>query len=526
MAMKSWLDKQAGDHPINPPPPTRLIDVGDAGIRLVDTATLLAEDQRYAALSYRWGDTNILLTTTDSIRDRMTDIPPDSMPKTIRDAVTATRRLGLRYLWVDCLCIIQGDEDDWKREAAGMGDVYMNAHCTFSTHAAKHADDGFLAETLQRERVYACGGHADGELFQDEMTAYNKFVDSPEDTDPPFASDAFFVSKGSYARHHLDGSEPSSRGWVLQERILSPRLIHFGSGGSLYFKSREGVEHVETGLEANYHPVPRLRDTLKRLDQRDTTLTPPDVVQHVYTDWYEILMRFSACSLSKPEDKLVALQGIARKCQELTGDILTDGVWRNASGFCLLWLSQEEPLGRNTSTHTPSWSWASVEGKIQFPHGTLGLDIRNIAPEVDLVGIETGPSQKSVLRLANVIRINTHLRFMHGRVGSPWWNNLFLVVNLEHATRYWDVHDDDGQHLGWASLDHSTRHTVDGLAEGICCMKTASDRNDPIGNGIDRGFLALFIVFSSQLGAWQRVGMGQILDRRRFQSQAVGMRLV
>lgn len=57
-------------------------------------------------------------------------------------------------------------------------------------------------------------------------------------------------------------------------------------------------------------------------------------------------------------------------------------------------------------------------------------------------------------------------------------------------------------------------------------MKIASDRNDPIGNGIDRGFLVLFIVFSSQLGAWQRVGMGQILDRRRFQSQAVGMRLV
>lgn len=241
MAMKSWLDKQAGDHPINPPPPTRLIDVGDAGIRLVDTATLLAEDQRYAALSYRWGDTNILLTTTDSIRDRMTDIPPDSMPKTIRDAVTATRRLGLRYLWVDCLCIIQSDEDDWRREAAGMGDVYINAHCTFSTHAAKHADDGFLAESLQRERVYACGGHVDGEPFQDEMTAYNKFVDSPEDTDPPFASDAFFVSKGSYARHHLDGSELSSRGWVLQERVLSPRLIHFGPGGSLYFESREGL---------------------------------------------------------------------------------------------------------------------------------------------------------------------------------------------------------------------------------------------------------------------------------------------
>jgi hypothetical protein len=527
-AMQTWLDKQTAEQTTNRPPPTRLIDVGgvvDVGIRLVETAGLLADDQRYAALSYRWGDTNTLLTTRDSIRDRMMDIPLDTMPKTLRDAVTATRRLGLRYLWVDCLCIIQGDEDDWKREAAGMGDVYMNAHCTFSTHAADHADDGFLAESLQRQRVFACGGHPDGGSFRDEVTAYNEFVESPKATNPSFASDAFFVSKGSYARHHLDRSELSSRGWGLQERILSPRLIHFGPSGSLYFESREGVEHVETGLEPNYHPFPRLRSALKRLDQGDTTPAPPDVVQHVYTDWYEIVMRYSACSLTKPEDKLVALQGIARKFQELTGDILTDGVWKNPSGFCLLWLSQEEPLERNTSTQIPSWSWASVEGKIQFPHGTLALDIRNIAPEVDLVGIETGPTQKSVLRLDNVVGINTHLRFMRGRVGSPGWDNVMLFVNFEHSTRYWDVYD-DGQHLGWASLDHETRQTVDGPTEGICCIKIASNRNDPIENGIDRGFLVLFTAFSSQLGAWQRVGMGQILDRRRFQSEAVGMRLV
>jgi hypothetical protein len=103
---------------------------------------------------------------------------------------------------------------------------------------------------------------------------------------PPFSSDAFFVSKGSaYARHHLDGSELSSRGWVLQERILSPRLIHFGSGGSLYFESREGVEHIETGLEPTYRSFSRLRSALKRLNQKNKTPVSPDVVQHVYTDW-------------------------------------------------------------------------------------------------------------------------------------------------------------------------------------------------------------------------------------------------
>ncbi|KAK0755087.1 hypothetical protein B0T18DRAFT_386854 [Schizothecium vesticola] len=499
-AMRTWLDKQTGDQTTNLPPPARLVDVGDtveAGIRLVETAGLLAEDQRYAALSYRWGDTNTLLTTRDSIRDRMTDIPPNSMPKTIRDA---------------------GDEGDWTREAAGMGNVYMNAQCTFSAHAAKHADDGFLAESLQRQHVYACGGHPDGGSFQDEVTTYNKSADSDQGS--------------TYARHHLDRSELSSRGWVLQERILSPRLIHFGSGGSLYFESREGVEHVETGLESTYRSFSRLRSALKRLNQKNTTPVPPDVVQHVYTDWYEIVMQYSTCSLTKPEDKLVALQGIARKCQELTGDILTDGVWRNASGFCLLWLSREEPLERNTSTQIPSWSWASAEGKIQFPHGAAVLDIRNVAPEIDLAGIETAPTQKSVLWLDNAVFINTHLHFMQGRVGTPKWDDMRRFVNLEHATRYWDVYEDDGRYLGWASLDRETRQTVDGLTAGISCIKIASNQNDQIetgddgDGGRDRGFLVLFIAFSSQLGAWQRVGMEQILDRRRFQSEAVGMKLV
>jgi hypothetical protein len=68
-----------------------------------------------------------------------------------------------------------------------MGNVHMNAQCTFSIHAAKHADDGFLAESLQRHRVYACGGHPDGGSFQDELTTYNKFAgsDQVKGTDPP-----------------------------------------------------------------------------------------------------------------------------------------------------------------------------------------------------------------------------------------------------------------------------------------------------------------------------------------------------
>ena len=124
---------------------------------------------------------------------------------------------------------------------------------------------------------------------------------------------------------------PSYRLPAGGDPILSPRIIHFGPRGSLYFESREGVEHVETGFEQNYEPFPRLRRALRLLDQGNMAAITPETVRGVYKDWYEVVVRYSACSLTKPADKLVTLQGIARKCEELAGDTLTDGLWRKVA---------------------------------------------------------------------------------------------------------------------------------------------------------------------------------------------------
>src|SRR5256885_2469339 len=94
------------------------------------------------------GNTNKLTTTITPPQDRMRCISFSEMPRTLQDAVIVTCRLGLRFLWVDALCIVQDDKSDWLQEAGKIGDIYMHSYCTIAAHAAQHADHGFLEQAL------------------------------------------------------------------------------------------------------------------------------------------------------------------------------------------------------------------------------------------------------------------------------------------------------------------------------------------------------------------------------------------
>lgn len=146
----------ASCHPIDPLAklPTRLIFIGHFGstqpVRLVTTG-LPNDNQhhpsfssgslpssspvRYAALSYCWGPPHAasrqLKTTADSLRAMHVALPPvKEMPPVLREAIRMCHRLNIEYLWVDSICIVQGDETDWAAESARMGDVYRNAYVT------------------------------------------------------------------------------------------------------------------------------------------------------------------------------------------------------------------------------------------------------------------------------------------------------------------------------------------------------------------------------------------------------------
>lgn len=193
--------------------PTRLLDVGDGEngtgkLRLVSTDQNF-RGKHYIALSHCWGklsasDTDGWVTNPENYHSRTTEgFEEERLPSTFRDAIRVTRELKKRYLWIDSLCIIQGDPNDWQVEAKKMASVFRNAYCTIAASSARDSKQGFLKRPREPAECVRVPSSSYGDVI------ISTFVDD-------FESD-------------VEESLLSSRAWVLQERVLSRRTIHFTS---------------------------------------------------------------------------------------------------------------------------------------------------------------------------------------------------------------------------------------------------------------------------------------------------------
>jgi hypothetical protein len=261
--------------------PTRVIDVGEGAysdyIRLY--CSKKDEQGDYVALSHCWGeftDTQraVFCTFKENINDRVRRIETSKLPKTFRDAVRVTRELGQRYLWIDSLCIIQNDPEDWRREANTMEMVYSKAYFTIAATSAHNSIQGFLDPKPRRQREFvkiekpppppspkplALSREEKMRALYDELIVsqrprYKTFTTTGDgiltevnaDFAPPEV-EQFPL----YICEHIDDftkdveeSVLNSRGWVFQERALSRRILHF-SAAQTYWECGVGV-HCET----------------------------------------------------------------------------------------------------------------------------------------------------------------------------------------------------------------------------------------------------------------------------------------
>lgn len=133
--------------------PTRLLDLGESDtdeVRLIETRDGHCVSS-YVALSYCWGPADAartqLKTESHTLQKRKHGIPNQIMSRVMQDAIKTTRLLSLRYLWIDALCIVQDDNDDWEKEAASMGQVYSNAALTLCALSSSSCHEGFLQRT-------------------------------------------------------------------------------------------------------------------------------------------------------------------------------------------------------------------------------------------------------------------------------------------------------------------------------------------------------------------------------------------
>ncbi|KAF4490842.1 hypothetical protein CGGC5_v002464 [Colletotrichum fructicola Nara gc5] len=135
--------------------PTRLIDVGQSEMdvpRLIFTKDAFnlgtIDDLEYAALSYCWGPKRDALkqvkTTKSTIAAHCQGMPLSSLSPVVRDTVKVCWALGIRYLWVDALCIIQGDKEDWDQESQMMGHVYYSCSVAICPVSSESCLEGYL----------------------------------------------------------------------------------------------------------------------------------------------------------------------------------------------------------------------------------------------------------------------------------------------------------------------------------------------------------------------------------------------
>jgi len=186
--------------------PTRVLDIGpvDGSEQpyLLETRGMHGS---YIALSHCWGGQVPLTTTSNTISQRKLCISLTSLPKTFRDAVLISRRLGVRYLWIDSLCIIQDSKIDWEKESAIMGDVYGHSYLTIAARGAANAEIGCFIPR-KKEFPTCCLEYRNGSI-----------------------KGHMYVRDPAFQTERIDQSPLDERGWVFQERILSPRNLYYGS---------------------------------------------------------------------------------------------------------------------------------------------------------------------------------------------------------------------------------------------------------------------------------------------------------
>ncbi|KAF4468140.1 Heterokaryon incompatibility [Fusarium albosuccineum] len=360
---KSWADDCKDNHAecrngicgsellAEPLLPTRVLDVGSSKHHETEPIRLIISEGKraaYVALSHCWGgkDHHPITTTRATLQGRLEQIKISALSKTFREAVAVTRGLGIRYLWIDTLCIIQNDEglEDWAQEADKMGAYYEQAFCVLSATAAPNGDIGLFTNhpPVQAVRMDCDPG---------KESSGHYYIASP---DP----DRF---------KEVELSPLNRRGWVFQEYVLGRRRIHCALG-QVYW---ECSHHFAAEDGTSQNPATwTIGLRLALSDNREGFL-------RFHAWWRASIGRYSSCGLTYGSDKLPALLGVANRIMETAPSLrFVSGHWRDRERGMeqsLLWhptegrfLQRPRDQGGLEIQRAPSWSWASLDGPVEF----------------------------------------------------------------------------------------------------------------------------------------------------------------
>ncbi|KZL71664.1 heterokaryon incompatibility protein [Colletotrichum tofieldiae] len=389
----SWFHKCASHHnnrcknlPISTEGwlPSRLLDVGsheDTHWKLLVSATDVTESPTpaYLTLSYRWGtgpQHAILSSSTIDQYRRGTQI--SDLPQTFQDLVLIARHFGIRYVWIDCFCIIQDSRDDWEAEAPMMRHIYANAACNIAASASDSPNGGLFRSRDVRD-------------IQPGIISTTLASELPQ---------KFYMFDKSYWDRELLAGSLHRRGWVFQERFLGPRQLYFTRNQVLW----ECLE--EHKCEGFPHGIP-LHDSSKSIDRllglpgntetmdqrqkKDNQAHLDNSLTFEAVDlWCDLVTTYSRCHFTYSEDKLYAFTGVTKLFQEVTGDRHLAGIWQSRILHLLNWTVFTPKSRCSARYRAPSWSWASIDGPVKMRKPAAGFEFLVAVADVDVTTKKEG----------------------------------------------------------------------------------------------------------------------------------------
>ncbi|EXJ59980.1 hypothetical protein A1O7_04128 [Cladophialophora yegresii CBS 114405] len=340
----------------------------------------------YVTLSHRWGNVPFLKLTRAKLTAFLNGIPLRDLPQTFQDAIKVTRELDKRWLWIDALCIIQEDEDlkDWLEESATMEQVYANSYCNISATAAMDNSRGLYG---QRDMDWK---------WIETVTLNTQHLQNNAE-----GKVGCTILDLSFWEKYVDNAPVNRRSWVYQERLLAPRVLHWCEDqiafecrevsraecrpeGMPHFRMKSGVLIPDLHLKSVDLDTGKQLRAIREASSQGSTLSSQLQKMsndgqlkkfYLYELWKHWVEVYTKLELTMPQDKLIALSGIARmlasrmKNEGYAEDQYIAGMWQKYIASQLLWYVNEgtgknrQPFEntRPAAYRAPSFSWASVE---------------------------------------------------------------------------------------------------------------------------------------------------------------------
>ncbi|KAK1689584.1 heterokaryon incompatibility protein-domain-containing protein [Colletotrichum godetiae] len=394
LCVKTWLNTCESTHgsycqPRKGKLPKRFIDTRPGQpLRLVSTTSevfqQVSDSVRYATLSYCWGASIPLRTTKVTEEDFGVSIPENRLPRTFRHAIRIVRSLGIRYLWIDSLCIIQDDQAEWELEASRMGDFYAGSIITIAASYALDSEGGcFPGDDDSMEAVVNDKDSGQLETANPERTsgaetdptvrifAYKE--EDLNDSSQPFSS-TMIRFQSLDPRKIPQHAHLSTRGWALQERILSRRIIQ--------------CLNSEVHWQCQYWYQTQAVQTFEVPHSTASDSTYP--ISQISQWWPGWIEDYSQRDFTIASDRLQAFAGISNHYADLASSKPILGVCPGNLARDLAWIRDGLQKGPGVPG-APSWTWFSCNAPIMMDDWGFNLNRRfKVSNDVNLVsfGIE------------------------------------------------------------------------------------------------------------------------------------------